>query len=225
MSGYNFYKCQFYSNSSINPETKRKIKINGYTYNKLCKKYGAPPQKPLLNAQRFNISTYCGITGIKDVDKEILILLKFETLFNLCATNKTLKSLIEELLPDLLRAHNPDNDDIVVYRLMLDIFQFSDKSLVGCILNTFKNLNSPICLEVISIMDFIKSLQKFLDLRNHYLHDSFFDDSVIHIHNTFATVKATINFVEGMRNEQKKGNKTDDALIDYYYTGKVPQIN
>lgn len=35
-------KTNFYTNPSINPETKRKIKINGPTYNKLISKYGYP---------------------------------------------------------------------------------------------------------------------------------------------------------------------------------------
>lgn len=35
-------KGNFFSNPEINPETKRKIKINGPTYKKLVTKYGFP---------------------------------------------------------------------------------------------------------------------------------------------------------------------------------------
>lgn len=35
-------KGNFYSNPQVNPETNRKIKINGPTYKKLVTKYGPP---------------------------------------------------------------------------------------------------------------------------------------------------------------------------------------
>jgi hypothetical protein len=228
MSHHSFYKRQFHSNSSINPETKRRIKLGGPTYNKLCKKYGTPLlQQPLLSACNVDIPAYCGITGIKDLDKEILILLNIETLFNLYATNKTLKSVIKELLPNLLRIHNPNNDDLVVYRLMLDIFQFSDKSLIDCILCNFKNFNSPICQEIISIRDLIKNTQTFFNFRNDCIkyfdmtciQNRLIDERIGYIRRAFTSVKNTINFVEGIRNINKSGNE----LIDYYISGVYPK--
>ena len=41
-NSFRTHKSDFYANPSINPETKRKIKINGPTYNKLVTKYGSP---------------------------------------------------------------------------------------------------------------------------------------------------------------------------------------
>jgi hypothetical protein len=170
MATYNFYKRQFHLNSSVNPETKRRIKVNGPVYNKLIRKYGIPLHlgqnlnygRCVQPSNTCDVSTtsYFGITGIKDIDKEVLLLLDFKTIFNLYATNKTLKLAIEESLPKLLRIHNPTDDDLVTYCLMLDIFQHSNSDLLDCLLANFKRHDDQIYESII----FIKKWINFLHL-------------------------------------------------------------
>ena len=210
------YQQEFHKNWRINPETGRSIKPGGPTFQELSQKYGIPfkymlelkQQKlPILNDFDQKNYTYInfGLSGVRDMDQKILFQLDLKTIINLHATNKSIKLLVEELLPDLLRIHNPTNDDnIIIYQFALDIVEVCNLELLTLLLNIFKRENNY----NYSSLDYIKHTLKFLNQNNVSKMRKYYDSELIKIAKenekidkktiitTIATIKDNINTKE-----------------------------
>jgi hypothetical protein len=60
-----------------------------------------------------------GFSDIRDINREILLKSDLVTIMNLHSTNQRLRLLIEELLPEILKANDVSSEDVVNFAILL----------------------------------------------------------------------------------------------------------
>ena len=113
---------KFLQNPGINPRTGGRLNYKMGPYNEyveLCKKYGLPtprisstrsvtlPQisKSVLPSKTIQSSNKIGLSGLHELDQEIILNSDLESIINLYSTNKLFRKLIEQLLPQIIQKH------------------------------------------------------------------------------------------------------------------------
>lgn len=95
------------------------------------------------------------LTNIKDIDRIIILQLDFNTIINLHSTKKSIKSLIEELLPEILSINNPNNNDDIIYNMSIDIIKVLDFDLLNCLLNIFRPKDDALYIQLTGLRDLL----------------------------------------------------------------------